>query len=35
MDFLQDHINFVALDGFRMAIMKINKNTGFDSLVIL
>lgn len=35
MDFLQDHINFVALDGFRMAIMKINKNTGFTSSAIV
>lgn len=31
MDFRGDCINFVALDGFRMAIMKIKKDTSFNS----
>lgn len=35
MDIKRDFINFVALDGFRMAIQKIVKNSDFENQIII
>ena len=35
MDIRKNYINFVALDGFRMAIQKLEKETGIENSVII
>ncbi|MBU5668471.1 DNA polymerase III subunit beta [Peptoniphilus sp. MSJ-1] len=35
MDIRRDYINFVALDGFRMAIQKLEKQTGIEESIII
>ena len=35
MDIKKSFINFVALDGFRMAIQKLEKETGIENSIII